>query len=175
MKPRNRFLLAAALFAAFYLLAWRPVRVWITNDVMRPAIERMLSEDAPLRFHPTARASFYVVRTDIQGTWERSGEAGSERSAQSLGGDAEKNVYRFNGFGNAFFLLGGLYFLAFGHGWRPVGRLFLLHQAITALSLGCLLLAVSAHPAWLYPMNLLVTYITPAATGLFVLTVGRRP
>lgn len=58
-----------------------------------------------------------------------------------------------------------------GFGWKPVGWLFLLHQAITAGSLVCLFLAVGTHPGWLYPMNLLVTYITPAATGMFVLTM----
>lgn len=140
-------LLFALLLAALYLIAWRPVRVWITNDVVRPAFERLLTDDAPMRFVERRRPGLLVIRTDIEKT------------------------HVFNGFGNAFFLFGGLYVLAFGHGWRPVAWLFLLHQGITALSLVCLFLAVTSTPAWLYPMNLLVTYITPAATGMFVLTM----
>lgn len=172
--PRLFPILLALLFAALYFIAWRPVRVWVTNDLVRPAFERMLEEDAPLRFAQRRRPGLQVIRTDIQGTYERNvSPERNQRPAQALGGEARKNIYVFNGFGNAFFLLGGLCLLAFGHGWRPVGWLFLLHQAITALSLVCLLLAVSTHPAWLYPMNLLVTYITPAATGLFVLRVTK--
>lgn len=145
--PRIPHLIFALLLAAFYLLAWRPVRVWVTNDLVRPAFERVLTDDAPMRFVERRRPGLLVIRTDIE------------------------KIYVFNGFGNAFFLFGGVYLLAVGRGWKPVGWLFLLHQAITAGSLICLFLAVGTHPGWLYPMNLLVTYITPAATGMFVLTM----
>jgi hypothetical protein len=145
-----RSILFALAFAAAYFLVWRPVRVWTTNEVVRPALERVTAADAPIRFVSRARPGLYVDRTDIE------------------------KIYVFNGFGNAFFLFGGLYFLAFGHGWRPVGWLFLIHQGLSALALLSLFLAVTLHPAWLYAMNLLVTYLTPAATGMFVLGKGGK-
>lgn len=142
--------LLSLLLILIYLGAWRTVRVFLTSELIFPMIETRIGVDSALDVMPKKGASL-VLRTT---------ESDSD--------------YVFSGFGNSFFLLGALYFLAFGFGCKPVGWLFLLHLGITALSLICLFLAVSTHPAWLYPMNLLVTYITPAATGMFVLTVGRR-
>lgn len=121
-----------------------------TSNIIFPIVETRSGLDSGMMITPKKGASLVVTKF------------------------ATTSEYVFSGFGNSFFLLGSIYFLAFGFGWKPVGWLFLLHQAITAFSLICLFLAVSTHPAWLYPMNLLVTYITPAATGLFVLTVGRK-
>ena len=144
----------ATLFVVLYLMIWRPVREELSQSVLLPVIGHFTSDFLPIQLTTDGKTTIIIYRTDAV---------------------EQKNVITFTGFGNAFFLLGSVYLLAFGFGWKPVGWLFLLHQAITAGSLICLLLAVSTHPAWLYPMNVLVTYITPAATGLFVLTVRRRP
>jgi len=140
----------ATLFVVLYFLIWRPIRAELSQSVLLPSLEHLTSERVPIHYYSDGKTTILAVRTGSQ-----------------------NKVVSFTGFGNAFFLFGSVYLLAFGLGWKPVGWLFLLHQAITAVSLICLFLAVSTHPAWLYPMNLLVTYITPAATGLFVLTVYR--
>jgi len=143
----------ATLFVALYLLVWRPVREELTQSVMLPVVGHLKSDLVPIHVQSDGKTTLLLYRTDAE---------------------AQKSVFTFTGFGNLFLLLGAVYFLAFGFGWKPVLHLFLIHQGITLLALISLFLAVSWHPAWLYPMNFLVTYFTPAATGMFVLTVGRR-
>lgn len=169
--PNLRRVLYALAFIGIYFVALRPGRNAITREVVVPVVHVMKGDAVPVAIVHSGGPGFYIVRTDVTGDWQRNSGDRSERTPVGMNPDAQKNTFSFRGFGDKFFSLGAFYFLMMGHGWRPVGRLFLLHQAITALSLGCLLLAVSTHPAWLYPMNLLVTYITPAATGIFVLTM----
>lgn len=148
--PFLRPILLSVLLVVIYLGAWRSVRVVLVSDLIGPVVTTMAETQGKVSIEPKKGASLIVRKPTT--------------SAE----------YVFSGFGNSFFLLGAMYFLVAGRGWKPVGWLFLLHQGITFLSLICLFLAVSTHPVWLYPMNVLVTYITPAATGMFVLTVGRR-
>lgn len=175
MNPIVRRILFVILFIGIYFVALRPGRNAITEHILVPAVLAMKGDAVPVTVVHYSGPGFYIVRTDVIGEWQRSSEDRSERTAVGMGGETQKNTFSYRGFGDKFFTLGTLYFLAMGFGWKPVGWLFLLHQGITVLSLICLFLAVSTHPAWLYPMNLLVTYLTPAATGIFVLTVGRRP
>lgn len=162
------------VFIVIYLFALRPIRDTITANILVPFVQQIKAESVPVMFYYFGGTSFYVIRTDIQGDWQRNAEDRTARTVVGIGDQAQKNSFSFRGFGDKFFSLGAFYFLSFGFGWKPVGWLFLLHQSVTVLSLTCLILAVSTNPAWLYPMNLLVTYITPAATGMFVLTWRKR-
>lgn len=175
MNPNVRRALFVVAFIGIYFVALRPGRNAVTEHIVVPAVLEMKGDSVPVSIFHYGGPGFYIVRTDVTGDWQRNSEERSERTPVGMNPDAQKNTFSFRGFGDKFFTLGSLYFLAFGFGWKSVGKLFLLHQAITTISLICLFLAVSTHPAWLYPMNLLVTYITPAATGMYVLTVGRRP
>lgn len=175
MNPIVRRALYVFFYIGLYFVVLRPSRDTITERVIIPVVRELKGDTVPVSFFYYGGPGFYIVRTDMTGDWQRNSEDRSNRTPVGMNSNAQKNAFSFRGFGDKFFSLGAFYFLVMGFGWKPVGKLFLLHQAITAVSLICLLLAVSTHPAWLYPMNLLVTYITPAATGMFVLTVGRRP
>jgi hypothetical protein len=146
-----RSLLLAFLLILAYFGVWRQVRVVLVSDIIFPVVQVFSDSNNGMAITPKKGASLVVMK------------------------HGSTSQYVFSGFGNSFFLLGGAYFLAFGLGWKPVVGLFLIHQGITLLALLCLFLAIGLTPAWLYPMNLLVTYITPAATGMYVLTVGRGP
>jgi hypothetical protein len=144
-----RFLLLLLLVMA-YLAVWRPVRVVLVSDLIRPVVTVLAVEGGDVSVEPKKGASLIVRKP---------------------GSSAE---YVFSGFANSFFLLGAAYFLIAGFGWRPVLWLFALHQGITLLAAISLFLAVGSSSTWIYPMNFLVTYITPAATGMFVLTWRKR-
>jgi len=138
----------ATLFAVLYLWIWRPVRQDLSQSFVFPIVGYLKSDLMPIQHQSDGKTTLLLYRTDAE---------------------AQKSVFTFTGFGNLFLLIGAVYFLAFGFGWKPVLHLFLIHQLITLLALISLFLAVSWHPAWLYPMNFMVTYFTPAATGMFVL------
>lgn len=159
-------LAVVAVFVVAYFGMWRPIREYTTQKLLSPQVQRLSSPDSIVQPYTDGKTTLILVRTDIK-------VLPVEQNATSLSSRSGKNVVTFNGFGNVFFLLGSVVILLIGPGLKPVGWLFLLHQGITLLSLFCLFLAVSTHPAWLYPMNLLVTYITPAATGMYVLTWRR--
>jgi len=164
-----------ALFICVLLLAYaglhRPLRKEIIQNGIIPLVQH-LNTGHEVELIPRQSPGVYVRwnRDTLRTVSPEPTESGSP-SALSRN---TLDLFTFRGFGDKFFLLGALYFLAMGMGWKPVGWLFLIHQGITLLSLVCLLLAVTLHPAWLYAMNLLVTYITPAATGMFVLGKGRK-
>ena len=149
MSLLRRFIIAGLLVLAYFGV-WRQVRAVMVSDFIFPIIQVRADPDSGIVIAPKKGASLVAMKADTT------------------------SQYVFSGFANSFFLMGAVYFLAFGFGWKPVFHLFLIHQGITLLALISLFLAVSWHPAWLYPMNFLVTYFTPAATGMFVLTVGRR-
>jgi len=157
-----RKLVVVALFVAVYFMVWRPVREQITQKLLFPLIERSVTSESVVQPYSDGKTTIILVRTDVN-------HAAANGEATSLRPQTSKSMVTFNGFGNAFFLLGSVVILAFNLSWKHVLQLFLIHQGITVLALISLFLAVSTHPAWLYPMNLLVTYITPAATGMFVL------
>jgi hypothetical protein len=173
MNPIVRRALFAVAFIGLFFTVLRPSRDAITKHLLVPAVLSIKGDSVPVSIFHYGGPGFYIVRTDVTGDWQRNSEERSNRTPVGMNPDAQKNTFSFRGFGDKFFSLGAFYFLVMGFGWKPVGKLFFLHQAITVVSLICLLLAVSTHPAWLYPMNLLVTYITPAATGIFVL-MGRK-
>lgn len=150
MAYARRFLLFTLLLTA-YVLVWRPVRVVLVSDLISPIVTEIANQNGDVSVEPKKGASLIVRKP---------------------GSSAE---YVFSGFANSFFLLGAAYFLIAGFGWRPVAWLFALHQGITLLAGISLFLAVGSSSTWIYPMNFLVTYITPAATGMFVMTWGRGP
>jgi hypothetical protein len=140
----------ALLLILAYFGVWRQVRVVLISEYIFPLVERINTEETGLRINA------------------------HERPAITIKDNQKSGYHEFSGFGNSFLLFGSLYFIFAGIGWRPILNLSLLHFGITFLSLGCLLLAVGVNSAWLYPMKLLVTYITPAATGMFVLMQKRE-
>lgn len=148
--PHLRSLAMAFLLVLAYFGVWRQFRVVLVSDIVFPVAQVFSDSEGRVVITPKKGASLVVMKADTT------------------------SQYVFSGFANSFFLMGGVYFLAFGFGWKPVLHLFIIHQGITLLALISLFFAISWHPAWLYPMNFLVTYFTPAATGMFVLTVGRR-
>lgn len=170
LKP----LLFVGLFGGLYFLVWRPIRVVVVQDLILPAISSIEQPRAQIyNTHPNNPA-FYVILPNVYGPLQRNNENREKRTDSPVGMERQKNVFNYTAFGDKFFLFGSLYLLSFGFGWNRVLQLFLIHQGISLLSVICLFSAVGIHPAWLYPMNLLVTYITPAATGMFVLTTKSR-
>jgi hypothetical protein len=174
MKEIGIRALYAVAFVAFFAMFLRPGRDAITGQLLHPAAISLHNEAVPVTFYYFGGPGFYIVRTDVQGDWQRNAEDRSARTAVGVGSQTVKNSFSFRGFGDKFFSLGALYFLLFGFGWKPVMKLYAIHVGVTMLSLLCIYFGITHHPAWLYPMNLLVTYITPAATGMFVLMSNKR-
>lgn len=148
-KTHLRSLMLAFLLILAYFGVWRQVRVIITTELVFPIVEFLAKENLDLTINIQSRPAITIKQVNQVG------------------------YHEFSGFGNSFFLFGSIYFVLVGYGLKPVSTLFLIHQGITILALLCLLLAVSISHTWLYPMKLLVTYITPAATGMFVLMQKR--
>jgi hypothetical protein len=162
------------LFVLLYFGIWRQVRVTFVQSVLIPNLEKIENGRVHVLNYFPANPAFYLAIPDVYGPLQRNNEQREQRADIPVGLVREKNIFNYTGFGDKFFLLGSLYVIAVGFGWKPVFQLFMIHQVISVLSLLCLILAVSSHPSWLYPMNLLVTYITPATTGMFVLTWRKR-
>lgn len=159
----------ALLFITLFVFIIRPSRDLLTHSVIFPLAQAVQKEEIPIFMQYKGGPSFYIVRLDVYGNWQQSNQADSTHSGSAALSRPEKNRFNFRGFGDKFFSLGALYFLVLGFGWIAVIRLYFIHLGITALSLACLFLALTTHPSWLYPMNLLVTYITPALSGIYVL------
>jgi hypothetical protein len=125
--------LFAALFAVFYLLAYRDVRIHairLTGEWLYP-VQR---SEIPVQMYAAQRTSLYVVRTDKVGTFERWTHTEAEQSPASMGQTRSKNLFVFTGFGDKYFLLGMVVLLFRGAGWRKAISFWSLHLGITASS-----------------------------------------
>jgi hypothetical protein len=88
-------------------------------------------------------------------------------SMRSAGG---KPYYLFKGFGDQFFLFGGVLLLLMGQ-WRHVGWLYLFHAGVSVLNVGLLLVGVTGAEIALQFMDFLIEYLIPATSMLWVVAL----
>jgi hypothetical protein len=81
-----------------------------------------------------------------------------------------KPYYLFKGFGDQFFLFGGVMMIALGF-WRHVGWLFLFHAGVSVLNVALFLLGVTGVELPLQLMDFLIDYLVPAASMLWVVVL----
>jgi hypothetical protein len=81
-----------------------------------------------------------------------------------------KPYYLFKGFGDQFFLFGGVMMIALGF-WRHVGWLFLFHAGVSVLNVALFLLGVTGVELPLQLMDFLIEYLVPAASMLWVVVL----
>lgn len=162
------------VLSSIYFVMLRPVRVYFVQNIIFQELSKTYNSNVQLYNAHPSNPAFYVILPNINGPYQRNDVDRNLRLQLNQSSISEKNIFNYTGFGDKFFLFGSIYLICIGLGWKYVYQLFILHQLISLLSLTFLILTFAYSTMWLYPMNLLVTYITPAATGMFVLTWGKR-
>jgi hypothetical protein len=167
----KRVLFAVAFFLTVFV-GYRQVRTELIQAVGHIAL-RVQQADHPVQIYGAQRTSLYVIRTDVEGNFERWAKPAEPGKPASMSSGSEKNLFVFTGFGDKYFLLGGVFLFLVGVSWMHVLRLLGLHLLITVAAFLFLLLALIHSHVWLYVMNFTISYITPFLTMLYVIWAWR--
>jgi hypothetical protein len=177
----------AVAFVVGYFVVLRFVRVLLVSMVIMPAAVSLDAgaEAGFLLYYEPGSTGIYVYRMDVIGAaigvvdsvGQQSASPGDLARADSAEGGpismtaaGGKPYYLFKGFGDQFFLFGGVMMIALGF-WRHVGWLFLFHAGVSVLNVALFLLGVTGVELPLQLMDFLIEYLVPAASMLWVVVL----
>jgi len=150
-------LLYVILLVVGFQLLLKPVRMFLVHDALIPVGLFVQADPSEFRLETSQSVGFNIADATNP----------NQKSSEWLG---------YTGFGNLYFLIGAAILILMGRGWRNILLLFGIHVVLSLIAGGFLLLGLwSNSMGWMYAMDFTVSKAVPAATGFFVLTVGRRP
>jgi hypothetical protein len=165
------FGLMAAAFGIFYFFVLRFVRIWLVSMVVLPAAVSLDAgpESGLLLYYEPGSTGIYVYRLDVLQLASETDEV-SVQGPVSMNAASGKPYYLFKGFGDQFFLFGGVLLMLMGQ-WRHVGWLFLFHAGVSTINAGLLLWGVTGTEPALQFMDFLIEYLMPATSMLWVVAL----
>lgn len=160
---------AAVLFVALYFAIWRPVRVFLIQKAVRPAVEVMISASSTSFFiFQTNELTFHLLDAQNMDEMDKLYLSNTASNTDRITNINAYTAYTFKGFGGRFFLLCGFVLLLFRH-YKFFWWLFLFHQAATLLLFLITSAGLFIHSAFFYVFDLVNVYLIPSFSVIFVL------